>query len=65
MAPHTRIPLNPGSLGKSASSGKTIVVDDVSKRCTLSRVFAREHESEIVVPIFVKIKLPANWISIP
>src|SRR3981081_877453 len=51
--PHTRIPLNQGICGAAASSGKTIVVDDVSKdprylACSL------ETKSEIVVPIFVK-----------
>src|SRR6202049_5158363 len=50
--PHTRIPLNQGICGAAASSGKTIVVDDVSKdprylSCSL------ETKSEIVVPIFV------------
>src|ERR1700681_2363713 len=53
MTPHTRIPLNQGICGAAASSGKTIVVDDVSKdprylSCSL------ETKSEIVVPIFVK-----------
>jgi L-methionine (R)-S-oxide reductase len=53
MTPHTRIPLNQGICGAAASSGKTIVVDDVSKdprylACSL------ETKSEIVVPIFVK-----------
>ncbi len=52
MTPHTRIPLNQGICGSAASSGKTIVVDDVSKdprylACSL------ETKSEIVVPIFV------------
>jgi len=52
MTPHTRIPLNQGICGAAASSGKTIVVDDVSKdprylSCSL------ETKSEIVVPIFV------------
>jgi L-methionine (R)-S-oxide reductase len=52
MTPHTRIPLNQGICGAAASSGKTIVVDDVSKdhrylACSL------ETKSEIVVPIFV------------
>jgi L-methionine (R)-S-oxide reductase len=52
MTPHTRIPLNQGICGAAASSGKTIVVDDVSKdprylACSL------ETRSEIVVPIFV------------
>ena len=53
MTPHTRIPLNQGICGAAASSGQTIVVDDVSKdprylACSL------ETKSEIVVPIFVK-----------
>lgn len=53
MTPHTRIPLNQGICGAAASSGKTIVVDDVSKdprylACSL------ETKSEIVVPLFVK-----------
>jgi L-methionine (R)-S-oxide reductase len=52
MTPHTRIPLNQGICGAAASSGKTIVVDDVSKdsrylACTI------ETKSEIVVPVFV------------
>jgi L-methionine (R)-S-oxide reductase len=52
MTPHTRIPLNQGICGAAASSGKTIVVDDVSKD---SRYLAcsLETKSEIVVPIFV------------
>jgi L-methionine (R)-S-oxide reductase len=53
MTPHTRIPLNQGICGAAASSGKTVVVDDVSKdprylACSL------ETKSEIVVPVFVK-----------
>jgi len=52
MTSHTRIPLNQGICGAAASSGKTIVVDDVSKdprylACSL------ETKSEIVVPVFV------------
>jgi len=52
MTPHTRIPLNQGICGAAASSGKTIVVDDVRKdprylACSL------ETKSEIVVPVFV------------
>ena len=31
MTPHTRIPLNQGICGAAASSGKTVVVDDVSR----------------------------------
>jgi len=49
---HTRIPLNQGICGAAASSGKTIVVDDVNSdprylACSL------ETRSEIVVPVFV------------
>lgn len=52
MTPHIRIPLNQGICGAAASSGKTVIVDDVSKdprylACSL------ETKSEIVVPIFV------------
>jgi L-methionine (R)-S-oxide reductase len=56
MTPHTRIPLNQGICGAAASSGKTVVVDDVSKD---SRYLAcsLETKSEIVVPIFVKGKV--------
>src|SRR5215475_12141704 len=53
MTPHTRIPLNQGICGAAASSGQTVVVDDVNKdprylACSL------ETKSEIVVPIFSK-----------
>jgi L-methionine (R)-S-oxide reductase len=56
MTPHVRIPLNQGICGAAASSGQTIVVDDVSKdprylACSL------ETKSEIVVPVFVKGKV--------
>jgi L-methionine (R)-S-oxide reductase len=49
--PHTRIPLHQGICGAAASSGQTVVVDDVSKdprylACSL------ETKSEIVVPVF-------------
>ena len=48
--PHTRIPLNKGICGAAASSGQTLVVDDVNSdprylACSL------ETRSEIVVPI--------------
>jgi L-methionine (R)-S-oxide reductase len=51
MTPHTRIPLNQGICGAAASSGQTVVVDDVNKdprylACSL------ETKSEIVVPVF-------------
>ena len=51
MTPHTRIPLNQGICGAAASSGQTIVVDDVSRD---SRYLAcsLETKSEIVVPVF-------------
>ncbi|MFZ3265078.1 MAG: GAF domain-containing protein [Terriglobales bacterium] len=53
MTPHTRISLHQGICGAAASSGKTVIVDDVSKdarylACSL------ETKSEIVVPIFVR-----------
>ena len=56
MTPHTRIPLNQGICGAAASSGLTVVVDDVSKdprylACSL------ETKSEIVVPIFAHGKI--------
>ena len=56
MTPHTRIPFNQGICGAAASSGKTVVVDDVDSdprylACSL------ETKSEIVVPVFVKVKL--------
>lgn len=51
MTPHTRIPLNQGICGAAASSGRTVVVDDVNAdarylACSL------ETKSEIVVPVF-------------
>jgi L-methionine (R)-S-oxide reductase len=51
MTPHTRIPLHQGICGAAASTGQTVVVDDVSKdprylACSL------ETKSEIVVPVF-------------
>jgi L-methionine (R)-S-oxide reductase len=56
MTPHTRIPLNQGICGAAASSGKTVVVDDVNSdprylACSL------ETKSEIVVPVFVRGKV--------
>src|SRR5215475_4197265 len=56
MTPHTRIPLNQGICGAAASSGKTVVVDDVNKD---SRYLAcsLETKSEIVVPVFAKGKV--------
>jgi L-methionine (R)-S-oxide reductase len=56
MTPHTRIPLNQGICGAAASTGRTIIVDDVSAdprylACSL------ETKSEIVVPVFVEKKV--------
>ena len=56
MTPHTRIPLNQGICGAAASSGQTVIVDDVNKdprylACSL------ETKSEIVVPVFAKGKV--------
>ncbi len=56
MTPHTRIPLHQGICGAAASSGKTVVVDDVAQdprylACSI------ETKSEIVVPVFVKGKV--------
>ncbi len=53
VTPHTRIPLNQGICGAAASSGRTVVVDDVNSdprylACSI------ETKSEIVVPIRVK-----------
>jgi len=53
VSPHTRIPLNQGICGAAASSGQTVVVDDVNSdprylACSL------ETKSEIVVPVWVK-----------
>ncbi len=53
MTPHTRIPLNEGICGAAASTGKTVVVDDVKSdprylACSI------ETKSEIVVPVFVR-----------
>ena len=56
MTPHTRIALHEGICGAAASTGKTVVVDDVNKdprylACSL------ETKSEIVAPIFVRGKV--------
>ena len=56
VTPHKRIPLDQGICGAAASSGQTVVVDDVSKdprylACSI------ETRSEIVVPIYVKGKV--------
>jgi L-methionine (R)-S-oxide reductase len=59
FTPNARIPLNAGLCGAAASTGRTVVVDDVSKD---SRYLAGSSmvKSEIVVPIFVRKKLVAE-----
>src|SRR5271156_2379660 len=59
FTPNARIPLASGLCGAAASSGKTVVVDDVSKD---PRYLAGSPlvKCEIVVPIFVKNKLAAE-----
>src|SRR6478752_4574241 len=56
MTPHTRIKLHQGICGAAASSGKTVVVDDVNSD---PRYLAcsTETKSEIVVPVFVNGKV--------
>lgn len=56
FTPNTRIPLNKGLCGAAASSGRTVVVDNVTKD---PRYLAGSSMviSEIVVPIFVRGKL--------
>jgi len=51
--PHRRIPLNQGICGAAASSGQTIVVDDVhcDRRYLACSI---ETKSEIVVPVFAR-----------
>jgi len=56
QTPHTRIPLHQGICGAAASSGETVVVDDVNAdprylACSI------ETKSEIVVPVFVRGKV--------
>jgi L-methionine (R)-S-oxide reductase len=56
MTPHMRIPLNQGICGAAASTGKTIIIDDVNAdprylACSV------ETKSEIVVPVFVDKKV--------
>jgi GAF domain-containing protein len=56
FTPNVRIPLNTGLCGAAATSGKVVVVQDVSSD---SRYLAGSSmvKSEIVVPIFVNKKL--------
>ena len=59
FTPHARIPLNRGLCGAAASTGQTVVVQDVAID---PRYLAGSSmvNSEIVVPIFVKGKLAAE-----
>src|SRR5271166_5280979 len=59
FTPNARIPLSSGLCGAAASSGQTVVVDDVKKD---PRYLSGSPmvNSEIVVPIFVKSKLVAE-----
>jgi GAF domain-containing protein len=59
FTPNARIPLNTGLCGAAASTGRSVVVDDVLKD---SRYLAGSGlvKSEIVVPIFAKNKLVAE-----
>jgi len=52
MTPHTRIELNQGICGAAASTGKTVIVDDVSADARYLACSV-ETKSEIVVPVFV------------
>ena len=51
MTPHTKIAMNQGICGAAASSGKTVIVDDVTAD-TRYLACSIETKSEIVVPIF-------------
>jgi GAF domain-containing protein len=59
FTPNARIPLDTGLCGAAATSGQTVVVDDVSKD---ARYLAGSPlvKCEIVVPIFVKNQLLAE-----
>jgi L-methionine (R)-S-oxide reductase len=56
MTPHTRIPLNQGICGAAASTGQTMVIDDV-RRDPRYLACSLETKSEIVVPVFVHAKV--------
>jgi L-methionine (R)-S-oxide reductase len=60
FTPNARIPLNTGLCGAAATSGQTVVVDDVSKD---PRYLAGSPlvKCEIVVPMFVKKKLVGEF----
>jgi L-methionine (R)-S-oxide reductase len=56
FTPNARIPLNTGLCGAAASTGQTVIVDDVSKDKRYLAGSSLVH-SEIVVPIFVRGRL--------
>lgn len=56
FTPNARIPLSSGLCGAAASTGQTVVVDDVTKDARYLPGSSLVH-SEIVVPIFVKREL--------
>jgi L-methionine (R)-S-oxide reductase len=60
FTPNARIPLDTGLCGAAATTGQIVVVDDVAKD---SRYLSGSSmvNSEIVVPIFVKDKLAAEF----
>jgi len=59
FTPNARIPLNTGLCGAAATTGKVIIVDDVTKDPRYLPGTSMVN-SEIVVPIFVKNKLAAE-----
>lgn len=60
FSPNARIPLDTGLCGAAARSGQTVIVDDVSKDPRYLPGSSMVN-SEIVVPIFVKHKLVAEF----
>ncbi len=56
FTPNRRIPLDTGLCGAAASTGQTVVVDDVTKDSRYLPGSSMVH-SEMVVPIFVKSEL--------
>src|SRR5579871_5251897 len=59
FTPNARIPLNTGLCGAAATTGRTVVVDDVAKdpRYLSGSTIVK---SEVVVPIFVQGKIAAE-----
>jgi hypothetical protein len=63
VTPHTRIPLNQGICGAAASSGQTVVVDDVSKDPRYLGLFARNQIGDCRARCLCTAKWWASWIS--